>query len=679
MFRIFFILLSILPYPLRRDLRTNFYRYYFEAVYHVKSGNITEAEEKADIAYNTVRNKEEAFLSLYLLGMIKAYQSSWSRAKYYIENALMLAKSRKDSMLIEPWMLYVSYYDDGLYSTYELVKSFNTNIPEERIFRSLYLVEEERYDEAIAMLGDISMHSANYIRAYVYYKKGMLDSALYYIEKLAEFNNIERTFYATLLYLNGDYTKAHEVIEETEKSDVYSVLLQALVESKLGSEEIVKTYTKYRDILINKPEFSKIVLMVAGMYFKRKDYRGVVRVLEESIDWMDEVDKKKALFYLGTSYVFLKRYANAVRTWQEYLKYPDINYDYAHFQLGRSAYQLELDSMVKEHLIRIHDTSSYFFWGLYLYARLLLKNKMYDPAKTLLTFIEGHKVERSLRRRVYFNLGKIFIKEKMWDSAQVIFNKMLNLGFVGPDVDSAEYFYEYSKFRLGEYLSPIELNLKFSEKYPDNIITLGLLDEVITYFMTFGKMDSVYFALLKRRALAQDSIYESEYSAFLNALGSKDTIVLDSLMGVIGIEGTDFERLELAKKLMNLQRNVDAIDILQGISGNNKRLSLLLIAKAYGLMGKVAEMNLVLNDIFPPYDSIGGEAFKEFAVNVLKVQGIDSFYTILMNNDVPDSLKSVVLKKTISILLMNGDTLNALEFKARLKELTGDKDAMEEH
>ncbi len=680
MMRTILILLSVLPYPLRRDLRTNFYRYYLRSIYSLKSGNVDRAEEMANAAYSTVRNKKEAFLALYLLGTIKAYKNSWARAKYYLENALSLAESRDDSVLLEPWMLYVSYYDDGLYSTYELAKSFNTAIPEEKIFKALYLVSEERYEDALQVIGNISGHNALYIRSYVFYKMGMLDSALYYMSGLSEFNNIERLFYATLLFLNGDYEKANSVVKLVEKNDVYSVLLQALVESELGSDDLVKTYNDYKDILMNKPEFGKIALMVAEMYFKHKKYRDVVNVLDESIEHMEERDRKIALFYLGTSYVLLKRYAGAVKVWKEYLKYPDTgHYDYAHFQLGRSAYELELDSIAKEHLIRLHDTSSYYFWGLYLYSRILIKENLYNLAQPILAYITGHKVERSLRRRVYYNLGKIFVKWQKWDSAMVNFRKMLQLGFKGSDIDSAEYLYEYCRLQLGEYSGPVELNLEFSKKYPHNSMVLSLLDEVFTYFMTASKIDSAFSVLLKRRALASDSIYEVEFKTFLEALKEKDTFIVDSLVNVIRSKGTDFEKMLLAKKLMSMGKYMGAIDILQGVSENKKRLALLLIAKSYDSMGKKGEKELVLRDIFPPYDSVGTAAFGELAISLLKNEGIDSFYNLVFGKNVPDTLKVEVLKRASSELIIEGDTLNALELKSRLKEITGDKDAVEEN
>gem|GEM_PF-4861755 len=673
-------MLSVLPYPLRRDLRTNFYRYYLRSIYSLKSGNVDRAEEMANAAYSTVRNKKEAFLALYLLGTIKAYKNSWARAKYYLENALSLAESRDDSVLLEPWMLYVSYYDDGLYSTYELAKSFNTAIPEEKIFKALYLVSEERYEDALQVIGNISGHNALYIRSYVFYKMGMPDSALYYMSGLSEFNNIERLFYATLLFLNGDYEKANSVVKHVEKNDVYSVLLQALVESELGSEDLVKTYNNYKDILMNKPEFGKIALMVAEMYFKQKKYRDVVNVLDESIKHMQERDRKIALFYLGTSYVLLKRYAGAVKVWEEYLKYPDTgHYDYAHFQLGRSAYELELDSIAKEHLIRLHDTSSYYFWGLYLYSRILIKENLYNLAQPMLAYIAGNKVERSLRRRVYYNLGKIFVKWQKWDSAMVNFRKMLQLGFKGSDIDSAEYLYEYCRLQLGEYSGPVELNLEFSKKYPHNSMVLSLLDEVFTYFMTASKIDSAFSVLLKRRALASDSIYEVEFKTFLEALKEKDTFIVDSLVNVIRSKGTDFEKMLLAKKLMSMGKYMGAIDILQGVSENKKRLALLLIAKSYDSMGKKGEKELVLRDIFPPYDSVGTAAFGELAISLLKNEGIDSFYNLVFGKNVPDTLKVEVLKRASSELIIEGDTLNALELKSRLKEITGDKDAVEEN
>ncbi len=672
------ILITILPYPLRRDLRTNFYRYYFGAVYALKSGDIGRAKEMASSAYNTIRNEREAFLSFYLLGTIEAYQNTWSRAKYYLENAFDLAKSHKDSVLLEPWMLYVSYYDNGLYSTYELAKSFNTNIPAERIFKALYLVTEERYNDALEVLGNIEGHSANYIRSYVFYKKGVLDSALFYFSKLDSLNNIEKTFYATLLYLNGDYKKAHSIIKHAEKNDVYAVLLQAIVESKLGSEELLETYKKYKDVIIDKPEFGKIALMVTALYFNKKKYKRVVDVLEESLPHMNESDRKRALFYLGTSYVLLKRYANALKVWEEYLKFPGNYYDYAHFQLGRSAYELELDSIAKEHLIRLHDTSAYYFWGLYLYARVLMKEKLYDLAGPLLSYVSEFNVERLLKRRVYYNLGKIFVRREKWDSAKIIFEKMLQLGFEGDDVNSAQYLYEYSKFHLGEYPGPVELNLQFAEKYPDNPMVPKLLDEVITYFTTKGKIDSLWYALLKRRSFEQDSAYKSEFKGFLDFLRDKDTLLMDSLINVVKNSGTDFEKIALARKLIDMGRAGTAIDLLQSVSDKQKRSALLLIAEAYDSTGKMEEKTLVLKDVFPPYDSLGQQGFSELAISILKTEGIDSFYNLVLNrHDVPDSLRIGVLKRASMELIMEGDTLNALELKSRLKEFTGDKDALE--
>ncbi len=674
------LLVSILPYPLRRDLRTNFYRYYFKAAYEFRSNHIDVAEETAQLAYNSARNHNEAFLSLYLLGAIKSAKGEWQRAQNALENALSLAKSLKDSVLIEPWLLYVYFYNDGLYASYQLAKSFNTNIPEERVFKGLYLIEEERYDDGLVILRGLKGNTVDYMRSFIFYKKGMLDSALYYISKITTLNNVERLFYATLLYKNGDFKKSHEIVKTVEKNDVYSVLLQILVENQLKSKELIKTYKKFKDILVSTPSFGAVSLMVAKMYFSQKKYNRVVDILDEGIPYMDTSSKKESLFYLGMSYIYLKRYASAFKTWEEYLNYKDdTHYDFAHFQLGRSAYMLELDSIAKEHFIRLHDTSALYFWALYLYSRILLKAKSYKLAMPLLSYIANFNIERSLQRRVFYYLGKISINERNWDSAITYFKKVLSLGFKGMDIDTAEYLYEYAKLQKGMYASPIELNVSFSEKYPENHMVSSLLDEVLTYYMTKGKADSAYDVLLKRRKISTDSTYMSEFNAFLDMLTLKDTVCVHALVDFIEKNGTDFERIELGNKLIEMGMYDVAIDILKDIASKNNRRALFLVAKAYKNMGKTDESNLVLKEVFPPYDSLGMQSFGELALSVLLEQGIDTFYKLVFNKDVPDSLRAKILRRASLKLMQRGDTLSALELKSRLREIIGEQDTLEEH
>ncbi len=675
MLRTLLFIVSILPYPLRRDLRTNFYRYYFAAVYNIKNNNLSAAEEAAALAQNIAREKREAFLASYITGCIKAAKSSWSPARYYLENALNIADSKKDSILIEPWLLYVYYNDDGLYSTYELAKKFNSGIKDEKVFKALFLVDEERYDDALTVLKGMNNHEANYIKAYVYYKEGRSDSALVYLSKLDTLNDIEKMFYATLLYEDAEYRHAYSLIKGTPKSDVYTIVLQALIESKLESDRLIETYKKYRNLLKGKREFGKIALVTAGMYFKKRQYSRAVWVLEDAMPYLRGEERLRAMYYLGTSYVFLKRYANALKIWDDFLKNPDNHYDYAHFQAGRCAYELELDSIAKEHLLRIHDTSAYYFWGLYLTARGLLRQDIKSPALGLLSFIAQYPVERSLKRRVYYNLAKLLIENREFDTASVYLKKLTQLGFEGADIDSAEYLYEYCRLQEGKYQNPVELNLVFTSKYTKNPLVPALLNEVYTYYIARGKRDSALFVLMRLRRVAPESIYIKELSGFLSGL--KDSVILKTVIDSVKDNGSDEERLVLANRLIKLGDGALAIDILEGVSNKNKRRALLLFARAYDVMGRVPERKLVLSEVFPPFDSIGDIAFEKLSSLTLKTEGMDSFYVLILNPDVPDTLRVNVLKRAIQELLDSGDTLNALELKSRLKEITGSDDSME--
>lgn len=669
------MLIGILPYPLRRDLRTNFYRYYFSAIYNIKNGNLDEAEEIANLTKNIIREKKEAFLSFYLLGCIKAAKSDWSAAKYYLENALDVADNRKDSIVIEPWLLYVYYYDDGLYSTYEEAKKFNSGIPEERVYRALFLVDEERYKDALNILKGLNNHEADYIRSYIYYKTGQIDSALYWLSVLDSLNDVEKVFYSTLLYEKGEYEKSYSLIKTVPKSDVYSVVLQALIESKLKSENLFQTYKKYRDLLRGKPEFGKIALITAQMYFERKDYGKVVSILEDVMTQLNEDERKKAMFYLGTSYVFLKRYANALKVWEKLVNEDREHYDYTHFQMGRCAYELELDSIAMENLLRLHDTSAYYFWGLYLTARVLLRLKSENHAMKLLGYITSYPVERSLKRRVYYNLAKLLLRRGEWDSAGTYFNRLVHLGFEGWDIDSAQYLYEYCLLQTGKYRNPVELNLAFTRKYPKNHLVTSLLDEVFTYFMTENKIDSAFSMLFMLRHVAPDSIYIDRFKKFVENLD--DTLLLNRLIDSVKNSGYDAERLILAKKLIELSDGARAIDVLEGVSNEHRRNALLLFARAYETMGRSQEEELVLKEAFPPFDSTGSAAFMKLSSLKLKTEGMDSFYSVVFTNRVPDSLKIIVLKEASEDLLDGGDTLNALEIRSRLKELEGSDDSME--
>lgn len=665
---VYVIMIGILPYPLRRDLRTNFYRYYLSAVHSIKNGNLDEAEEVAALARNIIREKREAFLSFYLTGCIKAIKGDWSSAKYYLENALNIAESREDSIYVEPWLLYVYYNDEGLYATYELGKSFRSGIPEERVYMALFLVDEERYPDALNILDGLNTHEANYIRAFIYYKLNKPDSALHWLSTLKDMNDIEKVFYATLLYNEGKYKKAYKMIKGTSKSDVYQVWLQALIESKLKSDNLFLTYQKYKTLLEGKPEFGKIALITAKMYFEKKEYGKVVNILEDIWTSLSGEDKNEALLYLGTAYVFLKRYATALKIWRLLLQDKD-HYDYVRFQLGRCAYELELDSVAMDNLMRVHDTSAYYFWGLYLVARGLIRLHSKRNALYLLEYIANYPVERSLKRRVYYNLGKLLIEKKKWDSAAFYLKKLLQLGFSGWDIDSAEYLYEFCMLQTGQYKSPVELNLVFTKKYPDNRLVPLLLDEVFTYYLTRNKKDSAFYILFVLRKKTPSSMYFKEFKKFINTLNLKDTQLLRNLVDTIKSEGTYQERRILAEKLIELSDGVSAIDVLEGVTKTHRRDALLLFAKAYEVMGQMPEEELVLKEAFPPFDSIGCKAFKKLALIKLKSEGMDSFYAIVFSEKVPVPLKMEVLKEASEELFANGDTLNALEIRSRLKEL----------
>ena len=170
-------------------------------------------------------------------------------------------------------------------------------------------------------------------------------------------------------------------------------------------------------------------------------------------------------------------------------------------------------------------------------------------------------------------------------------------------------------------------------------------------------------------------MYINKFKEFIESLN--DSALLESLVDSVKNNGTDDERMVLAEKLIELSDGPEAIDVLEGISNKRRRDAILLFARAYNVMGRFQEEALVLKDAFPPFDSVGSEAFKRLSSIILKNEGMDSFYTFVFAPYVPDTLRISVLQSAIRELLNSGDTLNALEVKSRLKEFEGSDDSLE--
>ncbi len=326
----------------------------------------------------------------------------------------------------------INYYDLG----FSALISSNYGVSEE-MFKKSFLLEEDKSDESLFLLGNTYFLDKNYAEAKKCYEELLKNNN-------SQFYKIAKFMYAESCVYTNDFDNAEKIYSSIDLKQIeylepyilygkiYSLYRLGKYSSVLTNISFFNSKIKENKFYVNKDVEEQILYFLAESWYKKGSLKNAQREFNKFLSLYKESEYLPYV-NLRLSQIFSeqKQYSNA----ENFLK-----------ELSFEKFKGNSELVIKYNL-----------------SKILIKQKKYDLAQNVCHQILNNGFSDNLSDYVRLDLGYIFFEQKKYNSAINVLSKIKSKD--SKIMMNTEYILSLSYFCLKEYDKSSKLLSYFVERY----------------------------------------------------------------------------------------------------------------------------------------------------------------------------------------------------------------------